>query len=150
MRRELFAAVVIGLAVSWSPVSARTVSQSAAYESTQPVAMTAEEKADLIGKIQEAQMGLRSGASLYFQLLSGAPASYAMTTTSPRDAFLNANFDQPSSMLRQPSDNPSWRPYRLTLTPNGIGNLLWYVEVVLGFNGQIERIEMFYQPPPPF
>ncbi|HYC98088.1 hypothetical protein [Brevundimonas sp.] len=150
MLREMFSIAVIGLALSGSPASAQTVPQPVTYASTQPLALTAEEKADLIAKIQEAQTDLRSGARLYFQLLSGAPAAYPMTAMSPRDAFLNASFDQPASMLRQPTDNPSWRPYRLTLTPNGVGNLLWDVEVVLGFNGQIERIEMFYRYPPPF
>ena len=112
MLRKIFAIAVIGLTLSGSPVLGQTVPQPGTYASTQPLALTAEEKADLIAKIQEAQRGLRGGVRLHFQLLSGAPAAYPMTTTSPRDAFLNANFDQPASMLRQPTDNPSWRPYR--------------------------------------
>jgi hypothetical protein len=145
MLREMFAVAAIGLALSGEPVSAQSVPRPA-----QTLRMTAEERADLIARIQEAQTSLRSGVPVYFQLLSGATASNPMTTTSPRDAFLNVSFDQPFSMERWPSDNPGWRPYRLTLTPNGVGNLLWDVYVVLGFNGQIERIEMFYRPPHPF
>jgi hypothetical protein len=148
MFRLSFALAAIALVLPAAPVSGQTPSQPA-YEA-RPQALTADEKADLIARIQEAQASLRSGAPIYFQLLSGAPAAYPMTTTSPRDAFLNARFDEPFSIVRQPPANPSWKPYRLTLTPNGVGNNVWDVEVVLGFNGQIERVEMFYRPPHPF
>lgn len=104
----------------------------------------------IIAKVVEGQRKLRSGEEVYFHLLAGAPASYPMTTTSPRDAFLAADFRQPFSVERLPPANSSWKPYRLILTPNGVGNLLWEVEVVLGFSGQIEKVEMLYRPPHPF
>ena len=105
---------------------------------------------EVIAKLVEAQNKIRSGEDVYFQLLSGAPASYPMTMISPREAFLSADFSQPFSFEQLHSDSSLWVPYRLILTPNGVGNLLWDVEVVLGSRGRIERIEMLYRPPHPF
>lgn len=48
------------------------------------------------------------------------------------------------------TDNPLWQPYRLAYAPNGLGQLYWDIEVVLGINGNIERLLMIYKPPAPF
>jgi hypothetical protein len=32
----------------------------------------------------------------------------------------------------------------------GLGQLYWDIEVVLGFDGNIERVLMIYKPPAPF
>lgn len=134
-----------------SPVLAQAVSdQSTGLYETQLRGLNADEATDLINKLKMAQEALRRGDPLYFELLSGAPASYPMTTTSPREAFLSANFDKPFDIERLPPANSSWKPHRLTLLPNGLGNLLWDIKVVLGFYGDIARVEMFYRPPHPF
>ena len=126
------------------------IPQAERQPATQLLGLTSEEAQSLIEKTREAQSMLRSGKATYFQLLSGAPASYEMNTTSPRDAFLAADFTKPFSVERLPPDNSSWKPFRLILMPNGTGSTLWEVEVVLGFYEQIERVEMYYRPPHPF
>lgn len=103
----------------------------------------------LIAKLDQLQRRLRGGEAVFFQLLSGAPASYPMTTVSPREAFLQLSFEGTASIERVPASNPLWQPFKLVITPNGPGQLMWDVEVVLGINGQVERVEMFYRPPPP-
>lgn len=112
--------------------------------------LTAEEAAALIAKVADAQAKLKSGEQLVFDLLSGAPAFYPMTRTAPRDAFLRLPLAKIFSVERKATDNKLWQPYRLIVLPDGPGKLLWDVEVVLGINGQIERIEMLYRPPAPF
>lgn len=112
--------------------------------------VTAEEAAALIAKLADAQSGLRKKEQLVFELLSGAPASYPMTRTAPRDAFLGLPLARIFSVERKTSTNKLWQPYRIIILPDGAGKLLWDVEVVLGINGQIERIAMLYRPPAPF
>ena len=112
--------------------------------------VTAEEAAALIAKLADAQSRLRKKEQLVFELLSGAPASYPMTRTAPRDAFLGLPLARIFSVERKTSTNKLWQPYRIIILPDGPGKLLWDVEVVLGINGQIERIEMLYRPPAPF
>lgn len=129
---------------------AQTPGLPAAYQ-TQFRNITPEASAQLIGKVQEAQAALRRGDKPNFQLLSGAPAFYPMTETSPREAFLNADFSRPFSVERvEEPENRLWKRHEVVLTPNGTGQLLWNVEVVLGFYDSIERVEMYYSPPPPF
>lgn len=112
--------------------------------------LTAEEAAALIAKIAEAQARLKNDEKAYFELQSGAPASYPMTRTAPRDAFLHLPLAKTFSVERKASDNKLWQPYRIIVLPDGPGTLLWDVEVVLGIDGQIERIAMLYRPPAPF
>ncbi|HEV7342868.1 MAG TPA: hypothetical protein VGN68_14660 [Sphingopyxis sp.] len=112
--------------------------------------LTAEEAAALIAKVADAQAKLKSGEPVVFELLSGAPAFYPMTRTAPRDAFLRLPLAKTFSVEREATDNKLWQPYRLIVLPDGPGKLLWDLEVVLGINGQIERIEMLYRPPAPF
>ena len=69
---------------------------------------------------------------------------------SPREAFLSADFSHPFEVERMRPENSSWKPHRMTLAPNGPGNLVTDVKVVLGFYGDIARVEMFYRPPHPF
>lgn len=112
--------------------------------------LTAEEAAALIAKVADAQSRLRKKDQVVFELLSGAPTFYPMTSTAPRDAFLRLPLAKTFSVERKATDNKLWQPYRLIVLPDGPGKLLWDVEVVLGINGQIERIEMLYRPPAPF
>lgn len=112
--------------------------------------LTAEEAAALMAKIADAQAKLKNKEQVVFELLSGAPAFYPMTRKAPRDAFLRLPLTKTFSIERKATDNKLWQPYRLIVLPEGPGKLLWDVEVVLGINGQIERIEMLYRPPAPF
>lgn len=112
--------------------------------------LTADEAAALIAKVGDAQAKLKNNEQVVFELLSGAPAFYPMTRTTPRDAFLGLPLAKTFSVERQTSANKLWQPYRIIVLPDGPGKLLWDVEVVLGVNGQIERIEMLYRPPAPF
>ena len=112
--------------------------------------VTVEEAAALIAKIADAQASLKNNENAYFELLSGAPASYPMTRTAPRHAFLRLPLAKTFSVERKATDNKLWQPYRIIVLPHGPGKLLWDVEVVLGINGQIERIAMLYRPPAPF
>jgi hypothetical protein len=111
--------------------------------------MTAEEAA-LIAKVANAQAKLKNEKQVVFELLSGAPAFYSMTRTTPREAFLRLPHAKTFSVERKATDNRLWQPYRIIVLPDGPGKLLWDVEVVLGINGQIERIEMLYRPLAPF
>ena len=112
--------------------------------------LSAAEADELIDKLQDLQRRLRRGENLVFELLSGAPAFYPMTTVSPREAFLRMNFDEAGFIERVQTDNRLWQPYRLVFAPNGPGRTIWDVEVVLGINGDAERVTMIYRPPPPF
>jgi hypothetical protein len=104
----------------------------------------------LISRLQELQRQLRAGEELSFELLSGAPASYPMTDVSPRQAFLQMVFDRPFRVERARASGPLWRPFRMVLLPNGPGQLIWEVEVVLGANDRVERVQMIYRPPAPY
>lgn len=146
----VFAITGAALVLATGPVRAQAAAQTPAVHETHLEGLSAAEAADLVARVREAQAGLRRGDSLYFQLLSGAPASYEMTATSPRDAFLNADFSHPFKVERRSPGQGIWKPYRITLTPDGLGTLLWEVTVMIGSNDQIERIEMLYQPPAPF
>lgn len=123
---------------------------SVSTSATRLEGLTRESADDLIDKLEKAQRDLRQGDGLYFELLSGAPASYREAKVSPRDAFLDISFARPFSIKKLPSDNPSWNPYRMEILPNGPGRIVCDVDVVLGFYGQIARVQMYYRPPHPF
>ena len=112
--------------------------------------ITADEAAALLAKLQVTQRRLKAGEQLPFELLAGSIASYEMTKSSPRDVFLKVRFDEVWEVQRVPTDNRSWQPYRLAYAPDGLGRLYWDIEVILGFNGEIERVLMVYKPPAPF
>jgi hypothetical protein len=113
-------------------------------------AIAADEAAALIETLRHLQRRLRAGEALTFELLSGAPASYPMTATSPRAAFLGLPLDRVFSVERVRTDNRLWQPHRVVIAPDGPGRLIWDVEVVLGVTGNVERVQMIYRPPPPF
>lgn len=104
----------------------------------------------VIGRLVEAQGTVRSGNKIYFELLSGAPAAYDATLVAPRQAFLSMRFEHPDVVERLDSPNSLWRPYRLTYFGKKGDELMWEVEVVLGAEDRVERVEMLYKPPPPF
>lgn len=100
--------------------------------------------------MKEAQIRLKRGELLTFELLAGSAASNEAAKISPREAFLAVPFDQVWEIKRIRTDNRSWQPYELAYAPKGLGQLYWDIEVVLGVNGNIERLMMVYKPPAPF
>lgn len=112
--------------------------------------LTAEEAAALLTKLQDTQRRLKTGEPQYFELLAGSIASYEMTKSSPRAVFLQVPFEKVWDIERVPTENRLWQPYKLAYSPDGLGQLYWEIEVVLGFNGNIERVLMVYKPPAPF
>jgi hypothetical protein len=73
-----------------------------------------------------------------------------MTRVSARDAFLQVRFDDVWNFERVRTDNRGWQPYKLAYAPKGLGQLYWDIEVVLGSDGNIERVLMIYKQPAPF
>ncbi|MGR4864060.1 hypothetical protein [Caulobacter sp. LARHSG274] len=117
---------------------------------TQLEGVTRQAAEDLIGKLETAQKDLRQRNDLTFALLSGAPAFYKQARLSPRDAFLDISFARPFSLKKLPADNANWMPYRIEILPDGPGRIVCDVDVILGFNGQIERVQLYYRQPDPF
>jgi hypothetical protein len=105
------------------------------------------EATDLIAKLEDAQQRLEAGEFESFELLAGSIASYGKTKVSPRDAFLHVPFKSVWNIERVRSDNQLWQSYRLAYSPEGLGKRYWDIEVVLGINGDIERVSMIYKPP---
>jgi hypothetical protein len=112
--------------------------------------LSATDAQKVIGTLVAAQGKVRAGDKVYFELLSGAPASYDATLLPPRQAFLKMRFEKPDVIERVEPPNSLWQPYRLTYFGKKDDELMWEVEVVLGFDGYLERVQMLYKPPPPF
>lgn len=112
--------------------------------------LTPAEAAALVTKLEAAQQRLKTGAFVSFELLTGSLASNKETMISPRKAFLDLPFRNVWNFKRLPAEIRSWRPFRLAYAPNGIGKLYWEIEVVLGFNDEIERVTLVYKAPAPF
>lgn len=111
--------------------------------------LSAAEADALIAKVKEAQRRLKSGEFVRFELLAGSIASNKVTRVTPRNAFLKLPLDKIVEIKRGSTDNRLWQPYRLAYAPKGSGRFYWDIEVVLGFNGNIERIQMLYKPRAP-
>ncbi len=111
--------------------------------------LTAEEAQALIAQLANLQRRLRAGEPVVFRLLSGAPASYPMTNVAPREAFLALRFQSAFSIERLRTDNRLRQPFKLTIV-EGPNRPIWNVEVVLGLNGDVERVELLYEPAAPF
>jgi hypothetical protein len=103
----------------------------------------------LIAKLEDLQRRLKADEFVPTELLSGSIASYPMAKVSPRKAFLSLRFDQIFDIEHVGKEDDFRQPYKLTFTPNGLGHLMWFVEVDVGVNGNVERIQMLYEPPPP-
>ena len=103
----------------------------------------------LIERLAAGQRSLSDGTA-YFDLLSGAPASYSTNEISPRDAFLALDWSDVRFVKRFETGNRFQKGYRLSVMPEGLGQLFWEVTVILGAEGDLERVEMYYRPPAPF
>ncbi|GLK48519.1 hypothetical protein GCM10017620_14920 [Brevundimonas intermedia] len=149
--RPVLTAAVAFLGLTSIPAIAQdATTQRQAHYQTRLNGLTAGDVSELAVLLKAAQQALREDKGVSFELLSGAPASYPMIATSPRDAFLAVDFDNPFEAERLPAPNSNWNPYRLTLLPNGPGALLWDVEVILDGAGALARVEMLYRAPHPF
>lgn len=104
----------------------------------------------LIATLRDAQTRLKAGDAMYFELLSGAPASYPTTETSPRQALFDLPLDKTWSIIRVANDNPNWTAYDIDILPEGHRRLMWEVRVLVRSDGDLERVVMEYGPPPPF
>lgn len=142
--------VLLGLALQPAMLSALTEDPVSTPTEQQLRGLDESEAAALISKLKDAQGKLRAGEFQSFQLISGSIAAYEMTKVSPRDAFLQVSFEEVWEIERVTTDNRLWQPFKLAYAPNGLGQLYWDIEVVLGANGQIERVMMIYKPPAPF
>lgn len=111
--------------------------------------LSAEEADNLISKLKAAQGKLSEGEFQSFALLSGSIASSEAALIPPREAFLNVRFSDVWRIERLDSDTRLWNPYRLSYAPNGLGQFYWDVEVILGINGNIEKVAMLYRSPAP-
>lgn len=118
--------------------------------------LTCSEAADLIMLLKQAQARLESGKLMYLELLSGGFASSPMAKLSPREVFTKMRFEEAGVIERVRTENRSWQPYKLSyasgsksIGPMGLVEFYWDVEVVLGFTGRIERVQMTAKPPPP-
>lgn len=112
--------------------------------------LTPAEATALITKLEDAQRRLKTGTVVLFELLTGSLASNKEAMISPRKAFLDLPFRKVWSFKRLPAETRSWRPFRLAYAPNGLGKLYWEIEVVLGFNDEIERVTLVYKAAAPF
>ncbi len=133
------------------------MAQTAAPRSAVPVptkvqllGLSADEATSLVAILQDAQRQLRAGKFQHFALLSGSTASYDETRLSPRDAFLRLPFDRVWHIERIRHDSRALQTHRLYYAPNGLGQLYWDIEVMLGLEGGIERVVMTYRAPAPF
>jgi hypothetical protein len=148
--RSWYVLLLIGLSVQSAIGWAQTRSNHQAPAARQLTGLGAEEATALIAKLEEAQRRLRAGELQTFELLAGSMASSETTKVSPRDAFLQVPFKRVWNIERVQTDNRLWQPHRLAYAPNGPGQLYWDIEVVLGSEGEIERVLMIYKPRAPF
>jgi hypothetical protein len=112
--------------------------------------VTSSEVTDLVKKLKDLQHQLRKGEQTYFDLLSGANASFRAANVSPREAFLDMAFEKVFIVERVPTQNKLWQPIRMSYRIENDPRSIWEVEVVLGIHGQVERVQMLNKPPAPF
>ena len=141
---------IIGLAGQSAVGDARATQVVSVPTTRQLNGLSPQEAIDLIAKLENAQRRLKAGKFESFELLAGSIASHEKTKVPPRDAFLQVPFKSVWNVERVRSDNKLWQPYRLAYVPEGLGKRYWDIEVVLGINGNIERVSMTYKSPAPF
>ncbi len=145
--KQLLRAVGVGIAFGAASISVHATAQTATAIQLRGD-LTQADAAKIIAVVKAAQENLRRGENLSFELLSGAPAFYEQTKIAPRDAFLALSFETPFSIENRSTGNRLWRPYRFEIV--GERSLVWQVDVVLGINGNLERVEILARPPHPF
>jgi len=147
MAKFFVAAAFLALAM---PASARPVAGSPAIEQLHLRDGIERAEADrVVATLVAAQNALAGGEGL-FHLLAGAPASYPANAASPRASFLALDWKDLRFVQRLDSGSERRKGYRLSVMPDGLGQLYWDVRVTLEASGAVERVEMFYGPPAPF
>lgn len=141
---------LMGLSVQSASGGAQITGTAPVRATRQLSGLTAQEATALIAKLEDAQSRVRAGQFQPFELFAGSIASYDETQVTPREAFLKVPFREVWNIERVRTDNPLWQPYRLAYAPNGLGQLYWDIEVVLGHSGNIERVLIIYKNPAPF
>lgn len=139
----------LGLALYATTPSARSHEPAMVTTGLFLAGLTQEDAISLIARLRDAQGKLRADEFQAFELTSGSIASYEMTKISPRDAFLLLPFESAWKIERISTKKGPHPTYRLFISPQGLGQLYWRVDVSLGFSGSIERIAMSYRPPAP-
>ena len=142
--------LIVGLSLLCATSVAQGETAHSVPAKRQLVGLSASEASALLAKVKDAQRRLKTGQFLPFELLAGSLASSEAAKISPRDAFLAVAFDKVWEIQRVRTDNRLWQPFKLAYAPKGLGQLYWDIEVVLGINGNIERVLMVYKPPAPF
>lgn len=145
--RQLLRAVGVGIVVGAASIPFHAGAQTATAIQLRGD-LTPTDAARIVAVVKAAQEKLRRGENVYFELLSGAPASYEQTKIAPRDVFLALSFETPFSIENRSTGNRPWQPYRFEIT--GERSLVWQVDVVLGISGNLERVEILARPPHPF
>lgn len=112
--------------------------------------MTIEQANLLIRKMQDLQAKLRAGEKPYFELMSGANASLPSASISPREAFLQMQFDKAWMIDKRRTTNRLWQPVNFVFRSPDQPRLIWEVEVALGSDDQVQRVQLIHKQPAPF
>ncbi|GAB5349794.1 hypothetical protein [Alteriqipengyuania sp. 357] len=115
--------------------------------------LDASEASLVLGALRREQAKLKNGEKAYFELSSGAPASYDQNRIGPRDAFVDLNLDDVWLIERKSPKGEVFPRYEITVAPNGGNAPLWTIEVTMTWPRDVTRIievTMFYGPPAPF
>ena len=115
--------------------------------------LDASEASLLLGALRREQASLKNGEKAFFELYSGAPASYDQNRIGPRDAFVDLNLDHVWLIERKSPDGEIFPRYEITVAPNGFDAPVWKLEVTMTWPRDVTRIievKMLYGPPPPF
>ncbi|MBX7526058.1 hypothetical protein K3146_00185 [Qipengyuania sp. 1NDH10] len=139
------------MAVVCSPVAAQESAAGQEIEHLQNIEIA--EARRVLTAVRREQATLRRGEATYFHLYSGAPASYDQNKVAPIDAFVELDLGRIWQIKRISDKREVFPVYELTVTPNGLGQTMWKLTVQMGWadpEGRVERITMFFGPPPPF
>lgn len=156
MRPILVLAIVLVGGLTTTPVQAQEVGTEPRTEAAAPrkpylSRIDEAQAAALLAQLADAQRRLAQGETLTFALLSGSLASYEQADASPRATFLAMPFDKAWTIERH-ADSTNWQErYRLRVlaTEPEPGALMWDIGILL-VGDRLERVEMLYQPVPPF
>lgn len=143
-------ASLLSVAIAAVPATARSQDDAPAEYLT---AIDADEAARVLEAVRSEQAKLANGEDAYFDLYSGAPASYAQSSVSPRDTFLNLDFSDVYHIRRESPPGEPVQRYEITIIPDVPDSPVWEIEVLIGWANRkapVERITIFYTLPPPF
>ncbi len=111
------------------------------------------EASRVLDALRSEQEKLTNGEDTYFDLYSGAPASYDQNRIGPRDAFVDLDLGNVWQIERKSPKGEVFPVYKITLVPDGANAPIWTIEVKMTWPRDVTRIievTMFYGPPAPF